>query len=404
MSKRVKITKALVDKLALDSIVWDSECTGLHVRRQKGEAKVYSVFYRSRDGRQRFMKIGRHGAPWTPDEARKRAREILVDVANGKDPAGDRYEDRKAETVSELCDLYLVEASAGRILKRGRAKKASTLLTDKSRVEHVKRLLGHLKVASVTNRDVERLRDAVSAGTATRTLGMLGAIFQFSIKRGMRTDNPVRGIERAADGQRTRRMSEDEYARLGEALRALSATMWTPAIAAAHFLCLSGWRSGEALALKWSEVDLVTRTAQLLDTKTGKSTRALSHAACDVLRALPRMGGDLAFPSSRGSDQPMRGRGVWDAIARRANLPPDVTPHTLRHSFTSEAGDLGFSELVIGVLLGHKKSSITSKYVHGADIVLLAAADAVAKRIEEMLGFAEPAGVVVEADFAARRA
>jgi site-specific recombinase XerD len=100
----------------------------------------------------------------------------------------------------------------------------------------------------------------------------------------------------------------------------------------------------------------------------------------------------------------MRGRGVWDAIARRANLPPDVTPHTLRHSFASEAGDLGFSELTIGVLLGHAKSSVTSKYVHGADIVLLAAADAVAKRINEQLGFAEPARQVVEADVTARRA
>jgi Arm DNA-binding domain len=171
MGKRVKITKTVVDNLPIASIVWDSECTGFHARRQKSDARVYAVFYRSH-GRQRFMKIGRHGGPWAPDEARKRAREILVDVANGKDPAGDRYEDRKAATVSELCDLYLVEASAGRILKRGRAKKASTLLTDKSRIEHVKRVLGHLKVESVTDRDVERLRDAVSAGTATRTLGI----------------------------------------------------------------------------------------------------------------------------------------------------------------------------------------------------------------------------------------
>jgi hypothetical protein len=203
MGKRVKITKTVVDNLSIASIVWDSECPGFHVRRQKSEAQVYSVFYRSRDGRQRFMKIGRHGAPWTPDDARKRAREILVDVANGRDPAGDKYAGREAATVSELCDLYLVEATAGRILKRGRAKKASTLLTDKSRIEHVKRVLGHLKVASVTDRDVERLRDAVSAGTATRTLGMLGAIFQFGVKSKMRSDNPVRGVDRPASGVRT---------------------------------------------------------------------------------------------------------------------------------------------------------------------------------------------------------
>jgi integrase len=95
---------------------------------------------------------------------------------------------------------------------------------------------------------------------------------------------------------------------------------------------------------------------------------------------------------------------VWLAIARRAALPADVTPHVLRHSFASVAADLGFSELTIAALIGHKLGSITSRYSHHADAVLLAAADAVAKRIEEQLGYAEPAGVVVEADFTARRA
>src|ERR1700722_7595555 len=114
MGKRAKITKSVVDNLPVDSIVWDSECTGLHVRRQKSDARVYSVFYRSVDGRQRFMKIGRHGAPWTVDDARKTAREILVDVANGKDPAGQKYADRKAATVAQLCDAYLADAVAGK--------------------------------------------------------------------------------------------------------------------------------------------------------------------------------------------------------------------------------------------------------------------------------------------------
>ena len=76
MGERAKITKTVVDKLPPDSLVVDTECTGFHVRRQKGEAKVYSIFYRTKDGRQRFNKIGRHGSPWTPDEARKKAREL----------------------------------------------------------------------------------------------------------------------------------------------------------------------------------------------------------------------------------------------------------------------------------------------------------------------------------------
>jgi integrase len=142
-----------------------------------------------------------------------------------------------------------------------------------------------------------------------------------------------------------------------------------------RFLALTGWRRGEALALKWGEVDLVTRTARLADTKTGASVRPLSPAACDALRALPRHGA-LVFPSTDSSDTPLGSfPKSWVRIARAANLPPDITPHTLRHSFASVAVDLGFSELTIAALLGHAKATITSRYTHHADAVLLQAAD-----------------------------
>ena len=64
----------------------------------------------------------------------------------------------------------------------------------------------------------------------------------------MRSDNPVHGVERFADRKRKRRFSDQEYAALGEGLREAGvARMWPPALAAARFLILTGWRTGEAL-------------------------------------------------------------------------------------------------------------------------------------------------------------
>ena len=146
---------------------------------------------------------------------------------------------------------------------------------------------------------------------------------------------------------------------------------WPIALAMARFLALSGWRRGEALALTWPEVDLETRTARLVDTKTGASLRPPSRDACNVLRALPRLG-ELVFPASGTANKP-----IWLRVARRAALGTDVTPHVLRHSFASIAADLDYSELTIAALVGHKKASVTSKYAHHADAVLLQAADAV---------------------------
>ena len=135
-------------------------------------------------------------------------------------------------------------------------------------------------------------------GTASRTVGLLGAIFSYAVKHRMRADNPVRGVMRPADGKRERRLSDAEYAALGTALRQAAAqNVWPAAVAAARFLALTGWRSGEALGLRWAEVDLPRRTARLADTKTGESLRPLSHAACDVLRGLGR--GRLRWCSRR---------------------------------------------------------------------------------------------------------
>jgi hypothetical protein len=74
---------------------------------------------------------------------------------------------------------------------------------------------------------------------------------------------------------------------------------------------------------------------------------------------------------------------VLDRVCAKAKLS-GVTPHVLRHTFASIAGDLGFSELTIAGLLGHSSRGVTQRYVH-LDAALAVAADQVSAEIANYL-------------------
>lgn len=423
-------------ELGPNSRIYDSDVTGFFARRQRGEAVTFFVRYRTVEGRERVYKIGRWGAPLTPPQAREEAKRILGHVAEKKDPATEREALRSAATMSELCDSYIMAMEAGHVLTRsGKPKKASTASTDKGRIDaHIKPLLGRHLVAALTQQDVRRFMNDVADGKtakrektgkkrglsnvrggrggASRTVGLLGAILTFAIEKGVRKDNPVRGVRKFADGKRERRLSDAEYAALGKALAKAAERpapkphsrpdgeqrgMWEPALACIRFLALTGWRSGEAVRLKWPDIDFDRRTAVLADTKTDRSVRPLSHAALKVLRSVPRVGkSPYVFPASRGGGEMTGFISYFRRVAALAGFGADVIPYTLRHSFISLAADLGFHETTIGPLVGHKVGATTTRrYIHTADAVQLATVDAIAKRTAELMGDAPADAVVV---------
>jgi integrase len=140
----------------------------------------------------------------------------------------------------------------------------------------------------------------------------------------------------------------------------------------------------EALGLERHWFSRKDHCIRFPDTKSGPQIRVLGEAAMDCIEAMPaRDDAPFVFPADWGGGHFIGVVRVLDRVSAKAKLK-DVTPHVLRHTFASVAGDLGFSELTIAGLLGHSARGVTQGYVH-LDAALVVAADRVSLEIAQML-------------------
>ena len=102
-------------------------------------------------------------------------------------------------------------------------------------------------------------------GVAAQCVALASTVFQFAVDRGLRADNPAKGIKKPPVRKMQRFLSEVELERLGNAL----AKEPNPyAVAAIKLLALTGCRLGEIADLHWRDVDLERRVLNLRDSKT----------------------------------------------------------------------------------------------------------------------------------------
>ena len=407
-----RLTKRAVDALEKpksgQSFLWDGELRGFGVRVVPSGLKTFVVQYRNPEGKSRRIKIGRFGVK-TVEEARELAKVKLGRVADGVDPAEEPEAGKDNMTVEALCDWYLTEAEAGRILgRKNRPIKASTLAMDRSRiVTHIKPLLGKRMVGSLRIVDIEGMQSDIVAGktaapergpgrggvarggpgVAGRAVSTLQAILSHAARLDVIERHPSEGARRLAGNKKQRRLSVSEIKKLGAALQYGERNgEHSTGLAVVKLLALTGFRISEGQKMQRAWLHAGEGYVTFPDTKGDAQIRAIGPAAARLAANQPEQeGSPYLFPADVGDGAFTAGKACLERLCAMVGIT-GVTPHTLRHTFGSVAGDLGFSELTIAAMLGHAAQSVTQGYVHIDEALRLAVtrtSDTIVKLIEE---------------------
>jgi integrase len=280
---------------------------------------------------------------------------------------------------------------------------------DRGRINrHIVPLLGNKRVQSLKPADINKFIEDVATGksatiektnkkrgksvvkgglgTAARTVGLLGGILTYAVDQGLIEKNPTHGIRKPADGVKKRRLSDGGYRLLGQILDVKAADeQFKTTVQIIRHLALTACRRGEAIHLKVSEIDVDASCLRLVDSKEGASVRPVGLPVLDLLA--PLIADEVQGFVFKGTveGKPLIGfPKLWKKLLKDSALA-DITPHVLRRSFSSIANDLGFTEATIGALMGHSRGTVTGRYIHTVDSLLVMAADSVAGYIQGLL-------------------
>lgn len=417
MPMKTRLTDREIAKLpenrTKDEFAWDTSLAGFGLKLSAGGGRSFVFQYRS-GGKTRRLTIG-SADRISASTARDRAEAALTAIRDGRDPAAEKTQERQAQTLSEHAAEWL--ALQGLRVKRDELS-ARTLAEYESKLRvHILPAFGSMKPTEITRQAILQWRDKVLLNGAGSegikgVLRVLSACIGHMVQRGVVGSNPSRGMGQFATAKRERYLTADEAARLGEVLNAWEkrGPVWVAVIRVALF---SGMRKGEALALRWDDIDVEHGVIRLKVHKTARQTGTKSVPLTEPLREVlaraaewRRPGNPYVFPeqsaknvalqkggrlpqavNAKGHASPGGMKRPWTLMREEAGLLGDdrFRFHDTRHHWGGVAASDGIGLQVIGRNLGHSSSATTARYAKSSTDAAAQAADTVARLVQERL-------------------
>lgn len=235
---------------------------------------------------------------------------------------------------------------------------------------------GHLSADWLAQLDVLLLRQYLavlhkrcSRTSIARKVSALRTFFRFLVREGVLKTSPVEGLSTPRREQYLPKVLSAEQAGhlLDKPLEGQRLLVLRD-LAIFELIYSCGLRVSELTGLDVASIDLAERQVRVFGKGNKERLLPVGRPACAALqsyldeRGLPAADEPL-FVNQRGGR--LTARSVQRNLKQRLlrfNLPTDVTPHALRHSFATHLLDAGADLRVIQELLGHASLSTTQKY------------------------------------------
>jgi len=288
-------------------------------------------------------------------EARRKAEQMRQQIAEGSDPTAERkaLDARHLNAAKGFGTLGTViksyyENGPGKDLLRG--------LEAREMVERVLREHLERPALDVSSAQLQLTIDAYrSKSSARHCVIYFRPLARWAAKRNLMTKgDPLEAPRQPPVEQRVLTHAEVGllWGKLG----------WWQHDAAARFMLLSGARREEVCGATWGEINFTTGV-WVLPGRRRKNPRALHRVQEDHTVPLPRQALELLEQIGRGEPNSLVFTGQRDGrldnwprwtnwVRKRVRF--DVTPHSLRRTCSTLAGDLGVAPHVISSLLGHR--------------------------------------------------
>ncbi|OGV51966.1 MAG: hypothetical protein A2X49_08860 [Lentisphaerae bacterium GWF2_52_8] len=233
-------------------------------------------------------------------------------------------------------------------------------------------------------------KEGLAKTSIMRKVSAMRSFFRFLVREGRVPKNPFAGLSSPKRGQRLPKyMSVPEIERLFSA----PAAYWKEAAAKGfaktednallaetrdsallEIIYSGGLRISEAVGLNIGSVDLISGVMKVRGKGKKERICALGRPAETALRRYLKVRADWSsdtrptaplFVNKLGTR--LTGRSFERSLKKyllMAGLPPDMTPHKLRHSFATHLLDAGADLRSVQEMLGHANLSTTQIYTH----------------------------------------